>query len=53
MVHRINSHEPTPLMKHEEASANLSTPGIIAAKTVKDLPAALEQFAEIEADLKE
>ena len=35
-----------------EDSANLPAPGIIAADIVADLEAALEQFREIEADLK-
>jgi type I restriction enzyme M protein len=36
-----------------EDSANLPAPGVIATEIVEDLRAALEQFAEIEADLKE
>jgi type I restriction enzyme M protein len=36
-----------------EDSANLPAPGIIAIDIVADLEAALEQFREIEADLKE
>ncbi len=36
-----------------EESANLPAPEIIAAEIVEDLEAALEQFREIEADLKE
>lgn len=36
-----------------EDSANLPAPGIIATDIVADLEAALEQFREIEADLKE
>ena len=35
-----------------EDSANLPAPGVIAADIVQDLEAALEQFREIEADLK-
>ena len=35
-----------------EDSANLPVPGIIAADIVADLEAALEQFADIEEDLK-
>jgi len=35
-----------------EESANLPAPGVIAAEIVEDLEAALEQFREIEADLK-
>ena len=34
-------------------SANLPAPGIIASEIVADLEAALEQFSEIESDLKE
>ena len=34
-----------------EASDNLPAPDVIAAEIVEDLRAALEQFAEIEADL--
>jgi type I restriction enzyme M protein len=36
-----------------EDSANLPAPGIIATEIVEDLRAALEQFAEIEADMKD
>lgn len=36
-----------------EESANLPAPEVIAAEIVEDLEAALEQFREIEADLKE
>jgi type I restriction enzyme M protein len=36
-----------------EDSANLPAPDIIATEIVQDLEAALEQFREIEADLKE
>ncbi|HEX9782087.1 MAG TPA: N-6 DNA methylase [Opitutaceae bacterium] len=36
-----------------EESANLSPPDVIATEIVQDLEAALEQFREIEADLKE
>ena len=36
-----------------EDSDNLPDPGVIAAEIVEDLRAALEQFAEIEADLQE
>lgn len=36
-----------------EDSANLPAPGIIATEIVDDLEAALEQFREIENDLKE
>jgi type I restriction enzyme M protein len=35
-----------------EASANLPSPDLIATEIVQDLDAALEQFREIEADLK-
>jgi type I restriction enzyme M protein len=35
-----------------EDSANLPAPDIIATEIVQDLEAALEQFREIEADLK-
>jgi type I restriction enzyme M protein len=35
-----------------EDSANLPAPDIIAAEIVEDLEAALEQFAEIAADLR-
>ena len=36
-----------------EDSANLPAPGIIATEIVQDLEAALEQFSEIESDLKD
>ena len=36
-----------------EDSANLPAPGIIASEIVADLEAALEQFGEIEEDLKQ
>jgi type I restriction enzyme M protein len=36
-----------------EDSANLPGPDIIAQEIVEDLEAALEQFREIEADLKD
>jgi type I restriction enzyme M protein len=35
-----------------EDSQNLPEPGVIAAEIVEDLQAALDQFAEIAADLK-
>jgi len=35
-----------------EDSANLPAPDVIATEIVQDLEAALEQFREIEADLK-
>ena len=35
-----------------EDSANLPAPDVIATEIVRDLEAALEQFREIEADLK-
>jgi type I restriction enzyme M protein len=38
--------------KSLEDSANLPAPDIIAAEIVEDLQAALEQFAEIAADLR-
>ncbi len=51
-LNRVRAHEiPAPSMTPEQPRVNLPDPAILAAEIVEDLQAALDQFAQIAADL--